>query len=209
MTRGPRPGLGAYARALEQALSRARERPVVLSPRDWGLVADWHAREIPLAVVLEELGEASRRSRSRGRTPGPRSLAYIAAAVEESWSLILAERTRLTGTGLASSRGLSSARDAWERAARQAGQESDLGRLLSDLLGRLDGGASPAEVDAMLDDRLIECVPQARVARLEHEVGAELGAFRDRMPARGYERTRRRALLERLRRGLGLPRIGG
>ena len=76
-----------YARELERALSRIRERPVVLSPRDWEMVLDWHAREIPLGVILETLEEAGARARKRG-SAGPRSLSYLASAVEEAWNLI-------------------------------------------------------------------------------------------------------------------------
>ena len=46
---------GSYARALAEALSRLRERPTVLSPRDWSLVSEWYSRGIPLGLVLDVL----------------------------------------------------------------------------------------------------------------------------------------------------------
>ena len=77
---------GAYARAVEEALARARGRPVLLSPRDWARVADWCERGVPLSLLLEALEEAARRARRRGSEL--RGLALIAPAVEESWRAV-------------------------------------------------------------------------------------------------------------------------
>ena len=69
----------AYARALEAALSRLNDRPVVFSERDWELATRWHRRGIPLGAVLEAL--ESRRNRP------PRNLGAISRAVEEQWDV--------------------------------------------------------------------------------------------------------------------------
>jgi hypothetical protein len=200
-------GPGAYARALENALSRIRERPVVLSPRDWSLVVDWHRREIPLAVVLEVLDEAASRSRSRTSGAGPRSLAYIAPAVEEAWKLILSGRRDHGAPAPAVIPTLQGVRDAWERAAAAAGRDSKLHGLLVGLLGRLDRGEAAAVLDDELDRGIAECCPPAEVEGVEREVEAELTPFRSRIPARSLAGTRCRSVAARLRRARGIPRL--
>jgi len=201
-------GAESYARALEQALSRIRERPVVLSPRDWNLVVQWHAREIPLGVVLEALEDAAARSRKRRSGSGPRSLAYIAGAVEEAWDLIRSGRGAPVDASPAQLPTLAQVRESWERAAERAageGENAALCALLRELLARLDRGETPADLDREVDRRISGCFPAAEVARIEEQVDAELVPFRERVPKAALESTRSRSVARRLRRSLGIP----
>lgn len=70
----------AYARTLERALADLHDGPVVFTHRDWDLATRWHARGIPVGVVLDAL-EAKRKR-------PPRGLGAVAAAVEESWRVV-------------------------------------------------------------------------------------------------------------------------
>lgn len=79
--------LGSYARAIERAWSAVRGKPSLLSPKEFALVADWHARGIPFGLVIEAIVEVSRARRGRaGRAA--RTLRYFAPAVEEAWSAV-------------------------------------------------------------------------------------------------------------------------
>lgn len=201
-SRGPE----GYARKLEQALSRIRERPVVLSPRDWELVLDWHAREIPLGVILEVLRESGERSRKRGSS-GPRSLAYLAAAVDEAWDLIRRGRLDPVGGVAAGSASLEDVRAAWTRACEAAGPRAALTALLRDLLARVDGGESPEGIDRELESAILEAAPADLLDRIRDEVASELAPYRTRIPPDRLEATALRAIVTRLRRSLGLPRL--
>jgi len=195
-------GPGAYARALEQALGEIRERPVVLSPRDWMLVVAWHERNIPLAVILEALEASARRG------GGPRSLAYIAAAVDEAWNLIVDGRAGSVVTAVPTGGPtVSSVRKEWADAARTAGEASPLASLLHELLARLDRGEPAVEVDRALDAAIASLRPPDEVARVESEVDDELTPFRGRLPPHRLEETRARAVAARLRAALRLPRL--
>jgi len=200
--RGPE----SYARALEQALSRIRERPVVLSPRDWNLVVEWHARHIPLGVVLEALEDAAARSRKRRSGSGPRSLAYIADAVDEAWDLIRSGRSARDGASPAPLPTLAQIRESWERAAERAARDhAALCALLRELLARLDRGEPPADLDREVDRRISGCFPAAEIAGIEEQVDAELVSFRERLPAAALEKTRSKSIARRLRRSFGIP----
>ena len=194
MTRG-RPG--AYARAVEEALARARGRPSVLSPRDWARVADWCARGVPLPLVLEALEEVATRVRRRGGEV--RGLALIAPAVEESWRTV--ERGRPgTATAAPALPGPS-----WRRARKVRGEEDALSRWLGEADARLRAGSPEGELEEELDALLPDLAGEARVARVGADVDRALAPFRSRMTEEVFTATRGRALRDGLRRALGLP----
>jgi hypothetical protein len=200
--RGPE----VYARHLERALSRVRQTPVVLSPRDWELVVDWHAREIPLAVIQEALEEAAARARKRGGS-GPRSLTYLARAVDEAWDLIRGGRVDPLDGEPPGSPSIADVREAWIRARESAGEGSPLATLIRRLLRRLDDGEAPEEIDRELERSILDAASPELVERIGGEVAAELAPVRERIRAGHLESTSRRATVTRLRRSLGLPRL--
>jgi len=200
--RGPE----VYARELERALSRVRERPVVLSPRDWELVVDWHSRQIPLAVIQEALDEAAARARKRGSS-GPRSLSYLARTVDEAWDLIRSGRLDPLDGATPGAPTLADSRESWSRARESVGKDTPLGALIEELLRRLDEGAAPEEVERRLEQSIVDHAPPELAERIRGEVGTELEPFRGRMPPADLEATSHRAVVTRLRRSLGLPRL--
>lgn len=206
MTATP-PSANAFARAVERALAEGSDRPTVLSPMDWHLLTGWQARGIPLAVVLEAVEAARAPRRGRPRRDGAVRLTYVATAVEEAWGVIAGGRTASGGTPDPESADLAERRERWRAAAERAGPGSPLGRLVTDLLGSLDGGAAPSDVDAALDASLSEVAPAEVRSRVEAGTDAELRAFRSRMNASELTAVRRRTVAERLRRALGLPRL--
>ena len=202
-------GAGAYARAIERAWSSAALRPVVFSPSDWARVAEWHARGIPLEIVLEALREAAERGRKRGAEGGPRRLTYLAPAVEESWSTVVDGRT--LEPAARDDRGVTPAAEAgggdgWRRllAAEPAG--SPLASLLGELLEALAAGGRVPELERELDRRLPVAVSAELLAGVDREIGARLDPYRDRMSPALLDKTRHRARVARLRGRLGLRR---
>jgi len=205
MTAGAR-GPEVYARELERALSRVRQRPVVLSPRDWQLVLDWHARQIPLAVIQEALDEAAARARKRGSS-GPRSLAYLARTVDEAWDVIRGGRLdSLDGTPPVSP-SMADVREAWNHLRESSATDSPLAAWIGELLRRLDEGEAPEEVERDLEGTIVDHAPPELAERIRGEVATELAPFRGRIPPADMEATSRRAVVTRLRRFLGLPRL--
>ncbi len=75
----------SYVEAIESALQRLRGRPLVLSPEDLQRVLSWHEKGIPLGLVLELMDEVFDAAAQRRPRRSPRSLAYLAPAVEEAW----------------------------------------------------------------------------------------------------------------------------
>ena len=190
---------GAYARAIEEALARARGRPAVLSPRDWARVADWCARGVPLPVVLEALEAAAARARRRGTEV--RGLALVAPAVEESWQAVA--RGRIGTPGVAPLR--PGADDVWRQARAGRPDDDALARWLDGARARLEDGEAPDALEEELDRSLPELASEPQRAKANSEVDRALSGFRGRMSDETFAATRRRALSDALRRALALP----
>ena len=190
----------AYAREVERRWSRLHERPVILSPKDWALLSDWQARGVPL-WILDEAMQAAVERRS-GREP-PRSLAYLAPAVEEAWGLVLEGRRRDEPLPRPPA---ADPRRRWQEVAlEQPG--SPLAELVGGLLERLDAGEAAAAIDEELDRGLAPAVGPERVAPITALVERELSPFAERMTPAILAETTRAAVVLRLRRELGLPRL--
>lgn len=195
-----------YARRIERRWSELLEQPLIFSPRDWSIVSAWHARGVALEIVCEAMEAAIERARARGRPPRA-GLAYLAPAVDEAWASVVSGRLGVEHDAPAE-HAPAPARDAWRRriAAEPA---SPLAGLLSALLTRLEAGEPGARLDRELDDRLPEVGPAALIAQLEPELERELAPHRGRIPPDRLATTRARALIDRLRQRLQLPRLAG
>jgi hypothetical protein len=200
-----RHGASSFARAVESRLESILKRPVVLSPRDWTTLAGWHARGIPLPLVLETLQEVAAR-KGGGQA---RSLRYFVRAVEESWQAVLDGRAiRHRGAASGTSAGGESREAPWSAKTRPGERPPSLERLLEDLSKALARGTDPAVIDETLDRALAEGSIAPEIHRASRQEALEaLGNYRGRMSAAAWDKTLRRAVVERMRRSLGLPRL--
>ena len=87
------------------------------------------------------------------------------------------------------------------------GNDTPFGALIEELLRRLDEGAAPEEVERRLEQSIEDHAPPELAERIRGEVGTELAPFRGRIPPADLEATSHRAVVTRLRRSLGLPRL--
>ena len=196
--------VAGYARRIEALWSELLQRPLVLSPRDWSLVLGWHSSGIPLEIVREALASAAERE-SRGKRNRPlRSLGYLAPAVNEAWRVVVTGRVP---DDVPAERSEPPDR-AWRRRLQAEPTESPLGRLLSDLISRLERGEAATRLDDELDRQLLEAAPYDLVDDVAKELETELAAYRDRISTERLDATRRTASIARLRGRLGLPRLG-
>ena len=204
--------LEAYAQAVEQAWSTLTGRPAVLSPRDWRWLTEWYGKGIPIAIIHQAMRRAAQRRATSGQMP--RGLSWIAPAIDEEWRSVIAGKAEATRphrgqVGSAGSAGLTrqEAIDAWRACRLTVGPGSPLGEALDDVLSGWAQGADPETVDAALDRHLPDAVPPALRAEVEVAVARDLAIYRGRMPAGALETTANRALVDRLRRRLNLPRL--
>ena len=188
----------AYAREIERAWSGLQDRPVVLSPKDWVLITEWHARGVPLSLIHDALAAVRESAREI-----PRSLAYLAPAVDEAFTLVLDGRRRPAPAPLPERE---EPLAIWRRFAREQAS-SPAGQLVGDLLAALEAGEDPAEVDARLDRELPGRVGPAALDAVTREVDTELAPFAERMAPAVLNETVRSAVVFRLRLRHGLPAL--
>ncbi len=194
----------AYVRSIERAWGEFTGRPVILSPKDWALVEDWHARGIPLALV-EQAIEAAVERRTGGK---PRGLSYLSTAVEEGWSVVREARPR-PGDPAPEAPESRNPREFWRDRAAEEPEGSELRVLLEDLLARAAAGEDPVELDLELDARVVEAVPELLSRAVREEILAEVEPFRGRMGQAQFDSTIERAEAQRVRFRLNLPRLAG
>ena len=88
MSRSPEPQVSEderrYFRAIEERFCFLRGSHLLLSPRDWALIASWWSSGVPLPIVLESLEEVFAARRVQGPDLRPvNSLAYVRSEVEQ------------------------------------------------------------------------------------------------------------------------------
>lgn len=206
MSRRNSVGRRAYARRIERALQEARGSPVVLSPRDWALLSDWYDRGVPLAIVLESLDSLTSESSRAGDRLTRRGLASVSRAVDAAWQTVL-EGMRTGPTMAPDEPASSSALGAWRRVLDGAANEAGLKDLLETLIRRAEAGEDPGLLDEELDAALAGLCRTERVEQARRDARASLARYRDRMSAAVFAESLARALNDRLRRDLGLPRL--
>jgi hypothetical protein len=196
----------AYAREIEARWSRLLDRPVVLSPKDWVLISDWHARGIPLQIIDESILAAGERKR---RSTAPRGLAYIAPSVEEAWRVVLEGRLTPTHSTATPGQLARSPIDLWRGRMREEPSGSRLRGLLKALLAAHEAGEIAETLEERFERALPDCVDGAWRRNIEERVDRELAPFLERMDQATLEETRRSAVLSRMRDELGLPSLRG
>jgi len=197
--------LNRYAQAIERRWTQFVGPPAVLSPSDWRWISEWHGRGIPLDLIVECVDAAEERRQAGRGAKRPRGLSYLAAAVDESWAVILEGRT--SPASREAPQEVRAPREAWRRRLDGESADSPLQALLARVLADLDAGADPERVDEALDLALHESVPAPLWEAADSEARSWLEAHRSRMSEPEFEQAVRRAVTVRLRRRLQLPRL--
>jgi hypothetical protein len=190
-----------YVRAVERAWSALLGRPAVVSPREFEAIDGWRRRGVPLAVVLEVISVFGKRRTGRA----PKALTALSRAVDEAFAVVAAGRAR---PSIADARPLrSDALRAWEEVLDRYREGAPLHVLLTRLLSEAAKGESVHDIDAMLDASLAGAVPDDMLATATERTERALQGFRRRMSDEEFQKTFARALADRLRATLGLPRV--
>lgn len=190
-----------YIRAVESAWSKLLGRPAVVSPREFEAIDSWRRRGVPLSIVIEVIGDAGKR---RSAHP-PKALTSLSRAVDEAWSVVAAGRT--AGLAPTGAPGPPPAVAAWEKVRTDHAEGEAIHELLAKLLADLASGTPADELDRRLDSGLPDAVAERTLADAREETRRALDSFRSRMNPDEFRATMARALADRLRAVLGLPRL--
>jgi hypothetical protein len=206
----------AYYRAVEDHFAALRGTPFLFSPKDFALMRGWWEERIPLAAVLNGIGEVWERRRERMEDPVS-SLSYCRHAVRRHAKRLSAARVGSAGerpdVDVASS--LATLASKVHEVARRWHDAPILEAVLRDLgkaVGTLPPDLDPAAADGVLNelefttlDALMGALPEDQRRAIDGEVAVDLGSLDLEPDVR--ERTRRALVLKKVRRLVGLPRL--
>jgi hypothetical protein len=74
-----------YYRAIEEEFLRRRGAPLLLSPRDWGLIGEWRSAGVPLRIALQAIANVFESFQRRG--PGHRRINSLSYCRQEVLAL--------------------------------------------------------------------------------------------------------------------------
>jgi hypothetical protein len=232
MTEPPDPD--PYFQAIEEAFSRRRGAPLLLSPRDWALIDGFRRDGVPLRIVL--LGIDNVFDAFARRQPGARRINSLAYCRQEILGL---HEIHLGLQGVAAGSPAGTAAPDPSRALRRylarlakelrealagasaAGRDALVGPIAEALavVRREHAALKSASADAAaiertlaaLDARLLEAaaaaLPAAERSAIEEETERTLGEAATRMRPEARESTRAAARARLVRRRAGLPRL--
>lgn len=197
-----------YYQSIARAFLEGRGAPLLLSPRDQALIADWEARRIPLRIVLEAIGRAFDGLRARGRGTRGVSLAVCARHVDEAFAQ---HRDRGAGGRRASAPRPDKkdrARREIDRALRDLPPEDgEAAALLRAALAALDAPRPDETALERIDAEVEELLWSRATAAEKAAAGAEARReLRGRRPA-GLDDAVRRIVVRAARAGRRIPYV--
>jgi hypothetical protein len=197
----------SYFRAVEERFCALRGAALLISPRDWALIASWWEERVPLALILDSLEEVfAARARRGDAAEDIASLAYVRSEVQRRFRLHREMVALRRGEEEESARLRREIRLHLGRVARGLGFASDLAReqgheaLARALLvgsaeikaaRRLAGeiGWNPTSAEARLEQIESEIMDSARGALSPEEREALQSRARDLVSSRGLRMT--------------------
>ncbi len=228
-----RPEEAEYFRTIEERFCALRGAPMLLSPRDWALIAQWWAEEVPLPVVLEAVEEVFAARARRGGDGADRinSLTYARPEVLRRWRLHREmtaprrgepEETARLVEGIRRHLGRVSHVLRQAAAAARDREREELARTLLVVaaeVGRIRKQASTEAWDALaseaslerLDSELLESARRALetedASEIERQASALLEPRREAMTPGAFRESRSAIESRLIRRRFGIPRI--
>jgi hypothetical protein len=197
----------SYFRAVEERFCALRGAALLISPRDWALIASWWEESVPLALILDSLEEVfAARARRGDAAEDIGSLAYVRSEVqrrfrlhremvalrrgEEEESARLRREIRLhlgrvaRGLGFASELAREQGHEALARALLVGSAEIKAVRRLAGEIGW-----NPTSAEARLEQIESEIMDSARGALSPEEREALQSRARDLVSSRGFRMT--------------------
>lgn len=197
----------SYFRAVEERFCALRGAALLISPKDWALIASWWEERVPLALILDSLEEVfAARARRGDAAEDIASLAYVRSEVhrrfrlhremvalrrgEEEESARLRREIRLhlgrvaRGLGFASELAREQGHEALARALLVGSAEIKAVRRLAGEIGW-----NPTSAEARLEQIESEIMDSARGALSPEEREALQSRARDLVSSRGLRMT--------------------
>jgi hypothetical protein len=229
---GLQPGEAEYFRAIEERFCALRGAAMLLSPRDWNLIAGWWEERVPLWLIQEAMEEVFAARRRRGDPPERvNSLAYVRPEIQRRWELhrrmkatrrdereenerLRAQLRRHLGRAVRSLKEASTSLtdpdlEVLTRTLETAAAELRVLRRESTPEGRDSLGIESIleRLDAEILRAAGSVIPEPRRLRIESEAERLLGPHRGAMKPEAFQESLVAVRSRLVRREFGLPRL--
>jgi hypothetical protein len=220
----------AYFQRIEREFIGLRGAPMLLTPKDWQVIARWYEAGVPLGLVVQTIAELFEKRKESGKSSRISSISYCAGAVERAW---LAAQEMLLYPSTASrppssdQPGGPTQTEALESEAWQASAEQRLALLTQSLpeslprvaewrervleCGQAEDLAAAEEqliaVERELLEKSLAVLSTAERERIELEVARATSRLRSLIPAGELRLAEGSVRRQVLREQLALPRL--
>ena len=220
-----------YFRLIEDHFVQKRGNPMLLSPKEWALIREWHEAQIPEEVVLRAIDRGFEKKKA-DEDQAPLSLSYFKRIVKSEYKRFLKaqegaatkQETQETAANIqeylqklrgnleesekqATAKGNSSLADLL-RGCRETLSKEILQPLLQNPtteLQRVEHQLTALEKE--IEKVLLTTVSESQIDKLREDAMRELKSFEDKIELPVYQEMINRALIKSVRKLYNIPRL--
>jgi hypothetical protein len=223
-----------YFKLVEDYFIQKRGNPMLLSPREWALIREWHEQGIPGEVVLRAIDRGFENKKKKDESESPVSLNYFRRIVKSEYRRYLKSQEG-TSPGGEKPRPQEPAgvEDFLQRLVRDLEESSDQARVagnqaMADLLQgcrtRLSGEILKpflenqtkelqrvehqlATLEKEIEKGLLQTVSDSQLNTFREDAMRDLKSFEDKIELPVYQEMITRALIKSVRKLYKIPRL--
>jgi ElaB/YqjD/DUF883 family membrane-anchored ribosome-binding protein len=222
-----------YFRLIEDHFVQKRGNPMLLSPKEWGLIREWHEAQIPAEVVIRAIDRGFE-NKKQDEEKVPVSLNYFRRIVKSEYKRHLKSLEGLGGEGKQTKEETTAnVQEFLERLERLLGESSDQAhqagnQALADLLlgcrEKLSAGILKdfhenqtsnlqrveqqlSTLEKEIEKLLLETISESQLNTFREDAMRELKTFEEKVDLPVYQEMITRALIKSVRKLYNIPRL--
>jgi hypothetical protein len=222
-----------YFKMIEDYFVQKRGNPMLLSPKEWALIREWHQAEIPQEVVIRAIDRGFEKKKDDAENT-PLSLNYFRRIVKSEYKRYLKSQEGL-GTDKKESKEetsanirqylekLVSALTESEKQASQSGNQA-MANLLQGCREKLSGGVlKPFQegqqvelqrvenqltiLEKEIEQLLLQTISESQLNKFREDAMRDLKSFQEKIEFSVYQEMINRALIKSVRKVYNIPRL--
>jgi hypothetical protein len=221
-----------YFRLIEDYFLQKRGNPVLLTPKEWALMGEWHDAGIPGEVVIRAIERGFEKKKPE-EFESPINLVYFRRLVKSEYKKHLKSQEGLEAKSSEPAQDVASVQEFLERLvhalresserARGAGNEPMTGllegcreKLAGDVLQTFRDNAAKdlqrvehqlATLEKEIEKGLLQTISETQLNNLREDAMRDLKSFEDKVDWPVYQEMINRALIKSIRKLYNIPRL--
>jgi hypothetical protein len=222
-----------YFKLIEDYFIQKRGNPMLLNPKEWALIREWHDTEIPTEVVLRAIDRGFEKKKEND-LESPVSLNYFRRIVKSEYKRYLKSQEGLSAEGKKTPEAESAnIQEFLERLLRQLQESSDqaeragnqaMSGLLRGCRERLSGEVLQpflenqtkelqrvehqlTTLEKEIEKGLLQTISDSQLNSFREDAMRDLKSFEDKIELSVYQEMITRALIKSVRKIYNIPRL--